>query len=219
MSAPTNTIAAGTHIVHEIEIKRSRFITTLARTDSPEDARALIDRVKAKHPQARHNCSAFLIEQEGRNAVQHFSDDGEPSGTAGQPMIEALRLADVWNVTAVVTRYFGGILLGGGGLIRAYSSSVSEALARAPRAHLRDLSVIEAQVPVAQAGRIEAEFRARNAHVLGVEWADQATLRLGVDPNDIDDYSSLLQELTSGVTSFRLAENRRIEVDGPAPRI
>lgn len=109
-----HTVRSGTRIENEIEIKRSRFITTLARTDSSDEARALINEVKADNPQARHNCSAFLIQVDGRDPHQHSSDDGEPSGTAGTPMIDALRLAGVWNVTAVVTRYFGGILLGGG---------------------------------------------------------------------------------------------------------
>ena len=126
------TLAAGTLLTHEIEIKRSRFITTLARTDSPEEARELIDAVKSEHPQARHNCSAYLIDPPDAAPLQHSSDDGEPSGTAGTPMLEALRASDTWNTTAVVTRYFGGILLGGGGLVRAYSTSVSEAVARAP---------------------------------------------------------------------------------------
>ena len=114
------TLASGTLLTHEIEIKRSRFITTLARTDTPEEARALIDAVKSEHPQARHNCSAYLIDPPDAAPLQHSSDDGEPSGTAGTPMLEALRASDTWNATAVVTRYFGGILLGGGGLVRAY---------------------------------------------------------------------------------------------------
>ena len=117
--AVLRTLAAGTLLTNEIEIKRSRFITTLARTDTPEAARALIDEVKADHPQARHNCSAYLIDPQDAAPLQHSSDDGEPSGTAGTPMLEALRASNTWNATAVVTRYFGGILLGGGGLVRA----------------------------------------------------------------------------------------------------
>ena len=91
--------------------------------------------MKSEHPQARHNCSAYLIDPPDAAPLQHSSDDGEPSGTAGTPMLEALRASDTWNATAVVTRYFGGILLGGGGLMRAYSTSVSEAVARAPIAY------------------------------------------------------------------------------------
>lgn len=215
--APIDTIRSGTLIEHEIEIKRSRFLTTLARTDSPEEARALIDAVKAEHPQARHNCSAYMIRVEGRDPHQHSSDDGEPSGTAGTPMLEALRLAGVWNVTAVVTRYFGGILLGGGGLIRAYSSAVSEALAKAPRAHLKDLEVLEARLRPAEAGRIEAELRHGGAEVLSVDWGNEVRIRIGVNPGERRSFDALLARASSGVAQFRMVAARRVEVDGPSP--
>ena len=128
-----------TNVTHETEVRRSRFVTTLARTDDEAAARALIGEVRSAAPQARHHCSAFLIEEVGRNPLQHSSDDGEPSGTAGAPMLEAIRASGVHNVTAVVTRWFGGVLLGTGGLVRAYSGAVSEALARAPLAHTVEL--------------------------------------------------------------------------------
>lgn len=215
--AAIDTIAAGTRIENEIEIKRSRFITTLARTDSPAQARALIDEVKAANPQARHNCSAFLIRVPDMSPVQHSSDDGEPAGTAGTPMLEALRQAGVWNVTAVVTRYFGGILLGGGGLVRAYSSSVSQALALAPRAHLIDLDVLETSVDLALAGRVEAELRRAGAHVLDAQWGADLTLRIGVPEGDRSDFDTLLAEVTSGVSQFHISGKYTIQIDGAAP--
>ncbi len=212
------TIRSGTLLTHEIEIKRSRFLTTLARVDSASQARDLIDLVKSEHPQARHNCSAYLVTAEGLNPQQHSSDDGEPSGTAGTPMLEAIRLSGVWNVCAVVTRYFGGILLGGGGLVRAYSSSVSEALALAPRARLVDLEILEARVGLGDAGRIEAELRAAGAHVLGVEWADEVAIRIGAEPGARAPFDALLAEATSGVAEFRMTGATRLEVDAPADR-
>ena len=196
------TLASGTLLTHEIEIKRSRFITTLARTDTPEEARELIDAVKAEHPQARHNCSAYLIDPPDAAPLQHSSDDGEPSGTAGTPMLEALRASDTWNATAVVTRYFGGILLGGGGLVRAYSTSVSEALARAPIAYL-----------VGEAGRIESELRARGAAVVDTIWGTDVTLRIAIDPDDRESIDACLAQASSGVAKFRYVETRRIELD------
>ena len=194
------TLASGTLLTHEIEIKRSRFITTLARTDTPEEARELIDAVKAEHPQARHNCSAYLI-------------DGEPSGTAGTPMLEALRASDTWNATAVVTRYFGGILLGGGGLVRAYSTSVSEAIARAPIAYLVGRDVLETRLNPGDAGRIEAELRARGAAVIDTIWGADVTLRIAIDPSDRDSIDACLAQASSGVAKFRYVETRRIELD------
>lgn len=215
--APIDTIRSGTLIENEIEIKRSRFLTTLGRVDSVREARELIDLVKSEHPQARHNCSAYLVIEEGLNPQQHSSDDGEPSGTAGAPMLDALRLSGTWNVCAVVTRYFGGILLGGGGLIRAYSSSVSEALALAPRAHMRDFEVLSARLPLAEAGRIEAELRAAGATVLDVTWSDDVEIRIGVEPGRSAPFDSLVAACTQGVSRFRIVGTTRVEVDGPSP--
>ena len=215
--APIDTIRSGTLIENEIEIKRSRFLTTLGRVDSVREARELIDLVKSQHPQARHNCSAYLVIEEGLNPQQHSSDDGEPSGTAGAPMLDALRLSGTWNVCAVVTRYFGGILLGGGGLIRAYSSSVSEALALAPRAHMRDLEVLSARLPLAEAGRVEAELCAAGATVLDVTWSDDVEIRIGVEPGRSRPFDSLVAACTQGVSRFRIVGTTRVEVDGPSP--
>lgn len=111
---------------HEIIIKKSRFICTIKRTESEEDAQDFIEAMKKEHWKANHNCSAYLIGD--TNHIQRASDDGEPSGTAGVPILEVLKKRQLKNVTAVVTRYFGGTRLGAGGLIRAYGQVTSEAL-------------------------------------------------------------------------------------------
>ena len=112
--------------VSEIVIKGSRFICSLKRVHSEDEAKAFIQAVKKEHWKATHNCSAYLIGDQ--NEIQRAHDDGEPSGTAGVPMLEVLKKNDLRYVAAVVTRYFGGTKLGAGGLIRAYSRSVSTAL-------------------------------------------------------------------------------------------
>jgi uncharacterized protein, YigZ family len=115
------------YICNEIVIEKSRFITHLLPTDTPEDAIKFINDIKKQHYNASHNCSAYVIA--GNPALlQKASDDGEPLGTAGQPMLQALMQREMINLTAVVTRYFGGIKLGAGGLIRAYSTAVTSAL-------------------------------------------------------------------------------------------
>ena len=110
----------------EIEIKKSRFICSLKRIESEEEAKNFIQEIKKEHWKAHHNCSAFVIGE--KNEIQRSSDDGEPSGTAGVPMLEVLKKNQLINVAAVVTRYFGGTKLGTGGLIRAYTHAVSQAL-------------------------------------------------------------------------------------------
>ena len=112
--------------IHEIEIKKSRFICHLRRVKSEEEAQVFIEEVKKEHWKATHNCSAYTI---GLNdEIQRAHDDGEPSGTAGVPMLEIFLKRELKNVAAVVTRYFGGTKLGAGGLIRAYGGAVNEAV-------------------------------------------------------------------------------------------
>ncbi|MGO3796369.1 MAG: IMPACT family protein [Pauljensenia sp.] len=209
------TLRAGTRLTHETEVRRSRFVTTLARTDDEAAARALVDEVRSASPQARHHCSAFLIEEAGRNPLQHSSDDGEPSGTAGAPMLEAIRSSGIRNVTAVVTRWFGGVLLGTGGLVRAYSGAVSEALARAPLARTVELQVLAATLPPGEAGRVEADLRAAAVHVLDVEWGPEVVLRVAVDEGGVAALSDRLSTLTRGVAGFQSVGTLRHEVDEP----
>ena len=114
--------------VGEYEEKKSRFIATLRPVSTPEEAASFFDEIKKKYWDARHNCSACVIGK--NNEFSRCSDDGEPSGTAGRPMLEVLTGAEVHNVAVVVTRYFGGVLLGTGGLVRAYTKAVQEGLAQ-----------------------------------------------------------------------------------------
>ena len=111
---------------HEIEIKKSRFICHLYRIESEDEAKMLLNKIKKEHWKASHNCHAYVLGDE--NELQRSSDDGEPSGTAGLPMLEILKKRNIINTLAIVTRYFGGTELGKGGLIRAYGGAVNEAL-------------------------------------------------------------------------------------------
>ena len=120
-----------TYRVEQI-IHRSRFITTIARVRNPQEAKAFIDSVRAEHAQATHHCWAFQASEPGSTAQVGASDDGEPKGTAGRPMLTVLLHCGVGEIAAVVTRYFGGILLGTGGLVRAYQGSVKLALETLP---------------------------------------------------------------------------------------
>lgn len=117
----------------EEEVRRSRFITTLARAATREEAEAFIASIRAEYPDATHNCWAFVAGPPGSTAVIGMSDDGEPHGTAGRPILETLLHSGVGEIAAVVTRYFGGVKLGKGGLGRAYAAGVALALASMPR--------------------------------------------------------------------------------------
>ena len=130
-ATPRYPIPAARHRVEE-EILRSRFVTTLAYAPTVEDARGFIDEMRAEFGDASHNCWAYVVGQPGSTAQNGMSDDGEPHGTAGRPMLTVLLHSGVGDIAAVVTRYFGGTLLGKGGLVRAYSGGVQYALESLP---------------------------------------------------------------------------------------
>lgn len=153
---------------HELVIRKSRFIAHVAPIASADDADAVIAAIKKTAWDARHNCSAQVTGAMGERA--RSSDDGEPSGTAGVPMLEVLRRRDLTDVVAVVTRYFGGVKLGAGGLVRAYSSAVSEALDRAALVDRRVLAEVTIAVDHADAGRFDNLLR---------EWAPAHDAVLG----------------------------------------
>ena len=188
------TIARDGHA--DIEVKRSRFRCTLVRVDEEGAARAVVDRLRREHWDARHHCSAFVLGPDG--SVQRSSDDGEPAGTAGAPMLEVLRGRDVSDVVAVVSRWFGGVLLGAGGLVRAYGDAVRAGLDEVGVIMRERVDEVELCLDHADAARVESELRARGVGVLGVEYAAQATLLLGVPPVDADRCDALVAELTAG---------------------
>lgn len=167
-------------VEHEIEVKRSRFLAVLARVEHEDAARAHIAEVRAAHRLARHHCTAYVLGPQRR--VQRANDDGEPSGTAGAPMLDALTgfvrpgaaAADLSDVVAVVVRYFGGVLLGAGGLTRAYSDAVATALASASFVTRAQQARFALEAPVAAAGRWENELRATGVGVLEVAYTAPA---------------------------------------------
>ncbi len=173
----------GTRIDAEIEVRRSRFLTRLVRVEREADARAVIEQARREHWDARHHCSAFVLgAASAPGQVRRSNDDGEPAGTAGGPMLEVLTGRGLVDVVVVVTRYFGGVLLGTGGLARAYSDAVSAAVDEAARSgalvervRLERFAVALAH---ADAGRVEAELRARGVRVLGVDYGARAVLTL-----------------------------------------
>lgn len=218
-TAGTLTIARGEQPEIDLEVKRSHFLGRAARADSEEEARAFIASVRARYPDARHHCSAFIVAVPGAINVERSSDDGEPSGTAGQPMLEVLRGTGLVNAAVVVTRYFGGTLLGGGGLVRAYSQATTQALAAAARVRLTTRHLWEARLPVAIAGRLEAELRAPrpgSADAPSVEetqWgASHAVVVLSTDSPEPDRLNSLLASLTHGRVAAEPAGRRVVEV-------
>ncbi|MDK1327698.1 YigZ family protein [Arthrobacter sp. zg-Y1143] len=199
------TTIAGEHR-SELDVKRSRFITVLQRTETEEEARALVAGLRREFHDARHHCSAFVLGP--TRTVQRSNDDGEPSGTAGIPMLEALTkretfggATDLSDITAVTVRYFGGILLGAGGLVRAYSESVSSALAAAPLLRRRRMQLYAVPASHADAGRLENELRSAGISVTGTDYgAAGASITVAVPdvPGTAEEFRDRLAALTAG---------------------
>lgn len=180
------TIAAA--VEHELVIKKSRFIAQIAPVSSVDEADAVIAGIRKRYWDARHNCSAMVTGLLGDQA--RSSDDGEPSGTAGIPMLEVLRRRELTDTVAVVTRYFGGVKLGAGGLVRAYSTAVSEALDLAALVQRMSLTQVTLEVAHADAGRYDNLLRDWAGHhgaTLGEpSYTSTATLELWVPAHELD---------------------------------
>jgi len=207
----------GARVDAELEVKRSRFLCRVERVGSEDAARAVVEQARREHWNARHHCSAFVIgPSSSPEQLRRSNDDGEPSGTAGAPMLEALSGRGFIDCVAVVTRYFGGVLLGAGGLARAYSDAVLLTLDEARSADAavarerRELFALA--LPHAEAGRIESELRTRGVAVLGTEYGRRAVLRLTGEREVV---ATAVASTTSGVGRLESLGHEWVDVEPP----
>lgn len=185
----------------EIIEKKSRFIATVAPVESEEEAVAFIESIKKKYYDARHNCPAFVI---GKNKeLTRCSDDGEPSGTAGKPILEVILGAELTNVAVVVTRYFGGTLLGTGGLVRAYTQAVQEGLAACKTATMRYGVTIRIETDYTDLGKIQHLLGNKEIPVISSEYTDKVALTVQLPKEDAP---GLIKELTEATAARAVAE-------------
>lgn len=196
----------------DLEIKRSHFLGLAARTTSEAQAREFIASRRALYPDARHHCSAFIIANPGATPTERSNDDGEPSGTAGKPMLEVLRGSQIFDVTVVVTRYFGGTLLGTGGLVRAYSQATTQALEQLSLCRRSQQYLWQLRAPVAEAGRIEAELRAGGANIVQTRWESQATIELASAVANPTELAALIANVTRGQGQLEAAGTKILEL-------
>ncbi|AXK33769.1 YigZ family protein [Streptomyces armeniacus] len=188
--------------VHETEVSRSRFRCALAPAADEEEARAFLARVRAEHPTASHHCWAYVLGADG--AVQRASDDGEPGGTAGAPMLQMLVRRETRYVVAVVSRWFGGTKLGAGGLIRAYGGAVGLALDAVGTVTRRRFRLATVTVGHDRAGRLENDLRATGRAVRDVSYGAEVTLSVGLPEADLDAFRGWLADATAGTARLEL---------------
>jgi len=196
---------------HEIVIQKSRFIAHFKRTKTEQEALDFIQEIKKEHWNATHNCSAYLIGEQ--DLIQKANDDGEPSGTAGVPMLEVLKKRKLKDTAVVVTRYFGGIKLGAGGLIRAYGSSVSEGLNHVGVVNRTLCYIMETTIDYTWLGKIENEIRQSLYQLKEITYADLVTIHVYVEANNVDAYLEWMTELTNGQSETKQGKSVYLETD------
>lgn len=182
--------------VGEITEKKSRFIATVRPVKSEEEALAFLEETKKKYWDARHNCFVYSV---GLNReYTRCSDDGEPSGTAGRPMLDVILGEDIYNVAVVVTRYFGGILLGTGGLVRAYSKAVQEGLEASRIIEKRHGIALKVTTDYTGIGKIQYIAGERNIPILNSEYTDKVVLELLIPSENVEGVQKAITESTNG---------------------
>ena len=204
------TITIKTDFINEEEIKKSRFICHLKRISTEEEARDFIAKIKKEHWKANHNCSACTLGN--RQEIQRSSDDGEPSGTAGVPMLEILKKKEIINVCAVVTRYFGGIKLGAGGLIRAYAGSVAQAVREIGLVEIREQVVLGITLSYSQYQEFANFLKDNQLAEQDPMFTDQVATTIFVDKDNTSSITAALVEFYNGKVLIEDQGIREVEV-------
>ncbi len=181
----------------DVEVKKSHFLGELRLCRTEEEAMAFVNEVRRKHRDARHHCFAMRIGRPG-SVFERSSDDGEPQGTAGKPMLELLKGASLYDVCAVVTRYFGGTLLGTGGLVRAYSDALKEALAGSESAELKEGYSLRLKCDYSMANRIRRAAAAAELSLLEEYYGTECELVYLIPGEQMDSFARKVNELSAG---------------------
>ncbi|ADC88168.1 MULTISPECIES: YigZ family protein [Staphylococcus] len=209
MSEPIITIKKE-HIIENV-IHKSRFIAHIKPVNSEDEAKQFIADIKQRHKDATHHCSAYTVG--AHMNIQKANDDGEPTGTAGVPMLDILKKLDVHNVCVVVTRYFGGIKLGGGGLIRAYSGAVRDVIFAVGRVELRDAIPVIVTVAYDLTGKFEYELASTSYMLRDTTYLDKVRYHIDVIADDYDAFIAFLNQHTAGNYTLTTEKTKKLPFD------
>lgn len=194
---------------HEIVIQKSRFIAHVTRAETEEAAQEFIQSIKKEHWNATHNCSAYLIGE--NDQIQKANDDGEPSGTAGVPILEVLKKKHLKDTVVVITRYFGGIKLGAGGLIRAYGKATSEGIEATGVVERRLMRVMSTKVDYTWLGKLENELRSSIYAIKEIHYLDNVEIETYVEEGGVQNFVDWMIELTNGQGEINQGEMLYLE--------
>lgn len=206
---PHSYITIANEFRTEYIIEKSRFIATIAPVSTEEEAQAFIQRMSKEFWDATHNCTAYAIGP--RQEQQRSSDNGEPSGTAGKPMLEVLKKTAITNVAVVVTRYFGGIKLGAGGLIRAYSHSVAKAVQEGPKLLIAPRQIVSLTIDYSYFGSVERQLQTLELPYQST-FTDTISLEIYVEPSFVSELETTITNLTGGNLLWELQDIRMVEL-------
>ncbi|MGE7622485.1 YigZ family protein [Viridibacillus sp. NPDC096237] len=195
----------------EIIISKSRFIAHCERVETEEEAIAFINKIKKEHHSATHNCSAYLIGE--HDQIQKANDDGEPSGTAGVPILEVLKKQQLKDTAVVVTRYFGGIKLGAGGLVRAYGKSTTVGIEAATVVERRLHSLMKVSTSYTWLGKVENTIRSSSYILEKIEYTDDVDFYIFVPKEEEEDFTNWMIEMTNGQCKINCHKQEFLEFD------
>ena len=194
-------------VQREHGVSNSRFIATLAPVFSPEEARAFIARIKKEFADASHNVPAYILGG-GNTVTEYFSDDGEPSGTAGKPILTVLRGSGLGDVGIVVTRYFGGTLLGTGGLVKAYTESTQMVVNAVQRGRRVPVYLAMAVIPYSFLERVRLLITRQSGEILDEEFAGEITMSMQFPVDTFDAFQNELREISAGKLKAEVIESK-----------
>ena len=195
----------------EIILSKSRFITYINRAETEEEALQFIDKIKKLHPNATHNCSCYLVGE--HDQIQKANDDGEPNGTAGVPMLEVLKKQGLKDTVVVVTRYFGGIKLGGGGLIRAYGKATTEGIIAAQVVERKCHHIMKISIDYTWLGKVENEIRNSNYSLKEISYTDGVDIYVYVLADDTEQFAEWVTEMTNGQSTITSVQQLFVEFE------
>lgn len=183
-------------------INKSKFISHSKYVETELEAQDFIEQINSLYHDATHNCSCYIIGQE--KLVQRFNDDGEPSGTAGLPMLEVCKLKDITNICVVVTRYFGGVKLGAGGLVRAYSKAASDVIDASGTSIWRPFFNIEVVIDYHYLGALQNHFKNKKYHIINQDYLEQVEINLYIEKSEIENFEREVNNFTNGDANIHI---------------
>ncbi|ETA74725.1 YigZ family protein [Ligilactobacillus equi] len=191
-------------------IKKSEFICHIARTENETEALAFIEKINTEHRKATHNCYAYTLGM--HDEIQRASDNGEPSGTAGVPILEVLKNNELHNVTAIVTRYFGGIKLGAGGLIRAYSGTTADAIKEIGIVKKTVQTAITLKTPYPLQGKMQNYLEEHDINLLQTDYGVEVDFIVGIDSPQVENFCAQIIDIFNAKVNYEIGDENYVEV-------